>query len=116
VPRPPQIDRGVGDRAPGGFAGQLLGFADELRQEGLAVGTSEILDSFRVLDLVPWSEQREFREGLAATLAKSPEDRRVFELVFDRFFFRTAEAEARVSSARTPRSTSTRCASRLRPR
>src|SRR5213076_1070024 len=30
----------------------------------------------------------------AATLAKSPEDRRVFELVFERFFFRAAEAAA----------------------
>ncbi|MBV9310972.1 MAG: VWA domain-containing protein, partial [Solirubrobacterales bacterium] len=36
----------------------------------------------------------DFREALAATLAKSPEDRRVFELVFERFFFRATEAEA----------------------
>ena len=35
-----------------------------------------------------------FREALAATLAKSPEDRRVFDLVFERFFFRAAEAAA----------------------
>ena len=32
-----------------------------------------------------------FREALAATLAKSPEDRRIFDLVFERFFFRAAE-------------------------
>ena len=38
--------------------------------------------------------QEDFREALAATLAKSQEDRRVFELVFDRFFFRAAEASA----------------------
>jgi uncharacterized protein with von Willebrand factor type A (vWA) domain len=81
-------------RGPGGFAGQLLGFAEELREEGLAVGTSEILDSFQALEYVPWTDQRDFREALAATLAKSPEDRRVFELVFDRFFFRATEAEA----------------------
>jgi uncharacterized protein with von Willebrand factor type A (vWA) domain len=94
MPPRPRVDLTVGDRPRGGFAGQLLGFADELRQEGLAVGTSEILDSFRVLELVPWSEQGEFKEGLAAALAKSPEDRRVFDLVFERFFFRAAEAEA----------------------
>ena len=35
-----------------------------------------------------------FREALAATIAKSPEDRRVFDLVFERFFFRAAEGEA----------------------
>src|SRR5579862_7310456 len=79
---------------PSGFAGQLLSFAEELRQEGLAVGTSEILDAVEVLDHISWPDQRDFKEALAATLAKSPEDRRVFELVFDRFFFRAAEAEA----------------------
>jgi uncharacterized protein len=79
---------------PEGFAGQLLGFAEELREEGIAVGTSEILDAVQVLEHVSWTEQEDFREGLAATLAKSPEDRRIFELVFDRFFFRATEAEA----------------------
>ena len=43
---------------------------------------------------VPWTEPADFREALAATIAKSQEDRRVFELLFDRFFFRAAEAEA----------------------
>jgi uncharacterized protein with von Willebrand factor type A (vWA) domain len=90
----PQLERGLGEPIPGGFAGQLLGFAEELREEGLAVGTSEILDAFQVLEHVPWSDQREFREALAATLAKSPEDRLVFELVFERFFFRATEAAA----------------------
>ncbi|HTX31217.1 MAG TPA: VWA domain-containing protein [Solirubrobacteraceae bacterium] len=79
---------------PEGFAGQLLGFAEELREEGVAVGTSEILDAVQVLEHVSWTEQEDFKEGLAATLAKSPEDRRIFELVFDRFFFRATEAEA----------------------
>ena len=93
APGPPP-DSGLGPRAPGGFAGQLLAFAEELRQEGLAVGTSEILDAFGALELLRWSEQAEFRAALAATLAKSPEDRHVFELVFERFFFRATEAEA----------------------
>ena len=39
-------------------------------------------------------EPEDFREALAATLAKSQEDRRIFELVFDRFFFRAAELAA----------------------
>ena len=79
---------------PSGFAGQLLTFAEELREEGLALGTSEILDAVAVLDHVSWPDQADFKAALAATLAKSPEDRRVFELVFDRFFFRATEAEA----------------------
>lgn len=86
--------RGLPERRAGGFAGSLLAFAEDLRDEGVAVGTSEILDTFSVLEHVPWSEQADFKDALAATLAKSPEDRRIFELVFDRFFFRAAEAEA----------------------
>jgi uncharacterized protein with von Willebrand factor type A (vWA) domain len=85
-PLPPQ--------APGGFDGQLLAFAEDLRSEHVAIGTSELLDAFDALTHVDWRSREDFKESLAATLAKSPEDRRVFELVFDRFFFRAAEAEA----------------------
>ncbi len=70
---------------------QIVDFAEALRVEGLAVGTSELLDAFAALDEVPWTDRTAFRESLAATLAKSPDDRRVMELVFERFFFRAAE-------------------------
>jgi uncharacterized protein with von Willebrand factor type A (vWA) domain len=79
---------------PAGIAPRLLEFADELRVEGMAVGTSELLDAFAALDEVSWTSQEDFREALAATLAKSQEDRRVLELVFERFFFRAVEREA----------------------
>src|SRR3984957_11002946 len=85
---------GIPEQGPGAFDGQLLAFAEDLRSEGVAIGTSELLDSFAALEHVPWTDQRDFKEALAATLAKSPEDRRIYELVFDRFFFRAAEAEA----------------------
>jgi uncharacterized protein len=81
-------------KAPPGLAARLVAFCEELRREGLAVGTSEILDAFEALNTVPWSREEDFRESLAATVAKSQEDRRVFELLFDRFFFRAAESEA----------------------
>ena len=76
------------------FDGQLVAFAEDLRSEGVAVGTSELLDSFEALELVDWSAPDQFRETLATTIAKSPEDRRVFDLVFDRFFFRATELQA----------------------
>jgi uncharacterized protein with von Willebrand factor type A (vWA) domain len=85
---------GLPDPGPPGFPPRLLEFADELRREGVAVGTSELLDAFHALREVPWTEQEDFREALAATLAKSQEDRRVFELLFERFFFRAVEKEA----------------------
>src|SRR6059036_3568124 len=88
------MSRPQADGLPSGLAPRVVAFCDELRREGLAVGTSEILDAFAALDEVPWTEQADFREALAATVAKSQEDRRVFELLFDRYFFRSAEAEA----------------------
>jgi uncharacterized protein len=85
---------GLPESGPPGLPARVLELADELRREGVAIGTSELLDAFGALREVPWTEQEDFREALAATLAKSQEDRRVFELVFDRFFFRAAEREA----------------------
>jgi uncharacterized protein with von Willebrand factor type A (vWA) domain len=82
------------DPGPPGIAAKLLGFCEELRGEGVAVGTSEILDAFSALEEIGWTDQADFREALAATIAKSQDDRRVFELLFDRYFFRAAEAEA----------------------
>jgi uncharacterized protein with von Willebrand factor type A (vWA) domain len=82
------------EAGPPGLAAKLLGFCEELRGEGVAVGTSEILDAFAALEEVPWTSREDFREALATTIAKSQEDRRLFELLFDRWFFRAAEAEA----------------------
>ncbi len=80
--------------APPGFDAQLLAFAEGLREEGVAVGTSELLDAFAALRWVSWRRQGDFKGTLAATLAKSPEDLRIFEVVFERFFFRATEAQA----------------------
>jgi uncharacterized protein len=82
------------DARPAGIAAQLIELGEELRSEGVALGTSALLDAFAALEQVDWRDQVLFREALAATLVKSQEDRRVFELVFDRWFFRAAEATA----------------------
>ena len=79
---------------PEGMAARVLEFGEELRGEGVAIGTSELLDAFSALEHVPWGKQEDFRSALSATLAKSPEDRKIFDLVFDRFFFRAAELAA----------------------
>src|SRR3954451_1188101 len=76
------------------MAAKLLGFCEELRGEGVAGGTSEILDAFAALGEVGWTSRADFREALATTIAKSQDDRRCFELLFKCYFFRTAEAEA----------------------
>src|SRR3984885_2590938 len=79
---------------PDGLPARILELGEELRREGVAVGTSELLDAFAVLAEIDWTEREDFREALAATLAKSQEDRRVFELVFERYFFRAVELAA----------------------
>src|SRR5271166_1727393 len=80
--------------SPEGLPARILELGEELRREGVSVGTSELLDAFEVLREISWTCQEDFREALAATLAKSQEDRRVFELVFERFFFRAVEIAA----------------------
>src|ERR1700724_3652249 len=77
-----------------GLPGRILAVGEELRREGVAIGTSEMLDAFGVLNEISWTSQEDFREALAATLAKSQEDRRGVELGFDRFFFRAVEIAA----------------------
>jgi uncharacterized protein with von Willebrand factor type A (vWA) domain len=73
---------------------RILELGDQLRSEGVAIGTSELLDAFAALEQVGWTDQVAFRTALATTLAKSQEDQRIFGLVFDRFLFRAAEEEA----------------------
>jgi len=79
---------------PSGMGEQILAFCEQLRRQGSAVGTSEIQDALRALEIVPWTNPVDFKEALATTVAKSPRDREIFDLVFDRFFFRAAEQAA----------------------
>src|SRR6476661_4616705 len=82
------------DRGPEGFDARMLDFADELRKEGMAVGTAEILDALAALETIPWTTEQWFRSALAATIAKSQDDQLLFDKVFERYFFRAVEREA----------------------
>jgi uncharacterized protein len=94
-PANPGLYGGMPDApGPAGMAPRLLEFADELRREGVAVGTSELLDAIHALDAVSWTSREDFHEALAATLAKSQDDRHLLDVLFDRFFFRAVEREA----------------------
>jgi uncharacterized protein with von Willebrand factor type A (vWA) domain len=79
---------------PAGFDARVVELGEALRREGVAIGTSELNDAFGALAEIRWTVPADFREALAATLAKSPEDRRTFDLVFERFMFRAAEEAA----------------------
>lgn len=81
-----------GDAA--GFGPLVVDFARELRDEGMHVGTSELLDTFAALGAVDWQNRASFKEAMSTTIAKSQEDRELFAAVFDRYFFRATESEA----------------------
>ncbi len=87
-----------GDREPArnraGFDVRVVELTGRLRAEGLAIGTSELMDALAALEHVSWRSREEFHGALAATLAKSPEDRRIFDLVFDAYLDRQVEGEA----------------------
>ena len=61
-------------------------FVDLLRQEGLPVGTNELLDSLIALRKVEMSNREQFRSALLATLVKRANDRIVFDRLFDYYF------------------------------
>ncbi len=69
-PKPPNqparnsaIYGGIPDHPPGDLDGQLLSFAEDLRSEGVAIGTSEILDAFEALQHVAWTAQARLQGG-----------------------------------------------------
>ncbi len=89
------MPRAATNTAPGsGFDGNLLAFTRELRAEGVAAGTAEMLDATAAIGHVDWADRDAMHGALSATLAKSPEDMRLFDAVFERFFFRAAEGAA----------------------
>lgn len=77
-----------------GLPASLIGFFGELRDEGVAVGTAELLDAFDAVGEVSWEDRASFKEALAACVAKGQRERWVFDLLFDRYFFRASEAAA----------------------
>ena len=62
----------IPDRGPGGFDGQLLAFAEELREEGMAVGTSELLDAFAALTEISWTRPGGLQGGAGGDAGQVP--------------------------------------------
>ncbi|MDQ0584903.1 vWA domain-containing protein [Streptomyces rishiriensis] len=67
-------------------ADRLVGFVAALRAHGLRVGTGETVDAAEAAAALGFSDRGLLREGLAATLLHSTDQRRVFDTVFDLYF------------------------------
>lgn len=64
----------------------LLRFISVLRNHDLPVSTSESLDALRTAALLGYSERGLLKQGLAATLTKDGDSKRIFDSCFDQFF------------------------------
>jgi uncharacterized protein len=64
----------------------LVNFTGLLREEGLPLGTVELLDAVRALEKIDLSRRGSFKTALRATLVKSCRHRPVFDDLFDRYF------------------------------
>ncbi|WP_314219957.1 vWA domain-containing protein [Streptomyces zaehneri] len=67
-------------------ADRLVGFVAALRAHGLRVGTGESVDAAEAAAALGFEDRGLLREGLAATLLHSTDQRRVFDTVFDLYF------------------------------
>jgi uncharacterized protein len=67
-------------------ADRLAGFVAALRAHGVRVGTGETVDAAEAAAALGFTDRALLREGLAATLLHSADQRRVFDTVFDLYF------------------------------
>ncbi|MFH9861482.1 VWA domain-containing protein [Streptomyces sp. NPDC017202] len=67
-------------------AERLTGLVAALRAHGVRVGTGETVDAARAAAVLGFTDRALLREGLAATLLHSADQRRVFDAVFDLYF------------------------------
>ncbi|MFZ3355699.1 MAG: VWA domain-containing protein [Thermoplasmata archaeon] len=83
------------------FVGRLAGFGEFLRSQGLPIGSGAELDFARATEMIHVLDRNQFRAASTSTLAKSPEDARSIEALFDQYFASGQEAEP----IRSPNST-----------
>lgn len=65
----------------------LAGFARALREAGVSVGPAESADALASVALIDPTDEAAFRGALKACMAKTPDDRVVFDTVFDEFWY-----------------------------
>ncbi|WP_367319174.1 VWA domain-containing protein [Streptomyces sp. HUAS ZL42] len=67
-------------------AARLTGFVAALRSHGVRIGTGETVDAARAVAELGFADRELLREGLAATLLHTTDQRKVFDAVFDLYF------------------------------
>jgi uncharacterized protein len=67
----------------GGLLEREIAFFDALRDAGLSVALSEVLDATRAMGVVDLTDREALRAAFAATAVKRPAHRRTFDRLFD---------------------------------
>ena len=83
----------------------LTDFVRVLRNAEIRVSPAETMDAARALELVGYADRERVRQVLAATLAKSIDEKALFDECFERFFAwrqPAADADARTADAAPP--------------
>jgi uncharacterized protein with von Willebrand factor type A (vWA) domain len=73
-------------KAAGGMQSSLVSFIQVLRTHDVRVSPAETLDAMGVAAALGYANRDLLRDGLAMTLAKTPEEEAVFLTCFDRYF------------------------------
>jgi len=85
----------------------LVNFIQVLRSHDVRVSPAETLDAIEVATMLGYANRNLLRDGLAMTLAKSPEEEAIFLHCFDRFFRQDLADFSTVGKSPDPSSTTT---------
>ncbi len=80
----------------------LRRFLQAARGAGLRVSAAEGIDAARAVDLVGYADRAVLKDTLALVLAKTPEEKALYDEAFELYFRRDALAAKPATDARTP--------------
>ncbi|HEY4440927.1 MAG TPA: VWA domain-containing protein [Candidatus Elarobacter sp.] len=66
----------------------MVGFLQAARRAGLRVSVAESLDALRTVETVGYDDRALLKDALGLTIAKSADEKRLFDLCFERYFNR----------------------------
>ena len=78
------------------YVEKIAEFAGLLRREGFAVGVGECEDACRILSEMDLTDRGTVRDALRAVFAKSRQELRAFDRVFDGFFISVEQKQANI--------------------
>ncbi len=64
----------------------IVRFVSLMRSEGIRIGSSEIMDALKALQVISIGDKNAVKTALKATLVKKAADREIFEQTFEHFF------------------------------